>query len=86
MLFTFVSITQNRRKMDEKIYLLRRISSLLEDMALLLERIATALEELNFFLSQELEDALLENDYLLDLSNIKRVVENERTKTDQGTD
>ncbi|RLG70895.1 MAG: hypothetical protein DRO04_00960 [Candidatus Iainarchaeum archaeon] len=72
--------------MDEKIYLLRRISSLLEDMALLLERIATALEELNFFLSQELEDALLENDYLLDLSNIKRVVENERTKTDQGTD
>jgi len=68
--------------MDEKIYLLRRISSLLE-------RIATALEELNSLLSQvqlEDEDSLLENDYLLDLSNIKREVENERTKTDQGTD
>ncbi|RLI68339.1 hypothetical protein DRO91_09180 [Candidatus Heimdallarchaeota archaeon] len=71
--------------MDEEIYLLRRI---LEDMTLLLERIATALEELNSLLSQELEDenSLLENDYLLDLSNIKREVENERTKTDQGTD
>ncbi len=72
--------------MDEKIYLLRRISSLLEDMTLLLERIATALEELNFFLSQELEEALLEDNYSLDLSNIKREVENERTKTEQGTD
>jgi len=27
-----------------------------------------------------------DSDYLLDLSNIKREVENERTKTDQGTD